>query len=161
MDNKIKKRVQKRKNENPTIEMEMQWAHCVAHFGGIYAIQQAGLHTPEDVLHVFTQLAYLRKQRGEQIVQPLPIIHCKTVETIEEETGKMINEKCFEFLQKVIMKNNTLIHSKSAFGGMYTFINNQNIQCCVSPSNSLNLSPKFNTLWLSLLKNVNAVLKAR
>ena len=57
------------------------------------------------------------------------------------------------------MKNNTLVHSKSAFGGMYTFINNQNIQCCVSPSDSLNLFPQFNTLWSSLLKN--GVLKAR
>ena len=64
----------------------------VAHFGGVYAIQQARSCTPEGVLHAFTQLAYLRKQRGEQIVQPLPIIHCKTVETIEAETGKMINE---------------------------------------------------------------------
>ena len=146
MDNKIKKRVQKRKNENPTIAMELQWEDRVAHFGGVYAIQQARSCTPEDVLQAFTQLAYLRKQRGEQIVQPLPIILCKTVETIEAETGKMINEKCFEFLQKVIMKNNTLVHSKSAFGGMHTFINNQNVQCCVSPSDSLNLSLQFNTL---------------
>ena len=103
----------KRKSENPTIEMEMQWEDHVAHFGGVYVIEQAGSHTPEDVLHVFTQSAYLRKQRGEHIVQPLPVIYCKTVETIEAETGKMINEKCFEFLQKVVMKNNTLVHSKS------------------------------------------------
>ena len=109
----------------------------MARFGGVYAMQQAGSHTPEDVLHVFTQLAYLRKQRGEQIVQPLPIIHCKTVEAIEAETGKMINKKCFEFLQKVIMKNNTLIHSKSAFGGMYTFINNQNVIHSICPYNSI------------------------
>ena len=48
----------------------------------------------------------------------------------------------------------------TAFGGMYTVINGQTIQCCIPPNQTLSSSMQFNSSWSSFIKNIYSILKA-
>ena len=65
----------------------------------------------------------------------------------------------FEFLQKLIMKDCSLVNATTAFGGLYTLVHDQTIQCCIFPNESKQQLQQFNSLWSSFVKNIYGILK--
>ena len=66
---------------------------------------------------------------------------------------------CSEFVQKLVMKEHQVVNATTAFGGMYTVINGQTIQCCISPNQTSSSSIQFNSSWSSFIKNIYSILK--
>ena len=74
--------------------------------------------------------------------------------TIDKETSKVINEKCFEFVQQLVMKNPPVLESTTAFGGMYSKWSGQGMQCCTFPRDNLNKSTQCQLQWSALVKHI-------
>ena len=116
-------------------------------------------NTPQHVLNAYMELGKLRRQRGEPHDLIPPTIHGDIVEKINSESSQLINEKCFEFLQKLTMKDCSLANATTAFGGLYTIVNDQMIQCCIFPNENKQQPLQFNSLWSSFVKNIYGILR--
>ena len=115
---------------------------------------------PQHVLNAYMELGKLRRQRGKPQAELIPLtIHGDIVEKIYSKSSQLISEKCFEFLQKLTMKNCSLVNATTAFGGLYTLVNDQTIQCCIFPNENKQQPLQFNSLWSSFVKNVYGILK--
>ena len=127
----------KRKGEkSSSIELEMGLNDIIYRYGGDEAIRLSGTTTPDHVLDAYKQLGRLRQQCGDEYHHDssLSIIHNRdTLERINNESSQSISEKCFEFVQKLVMKEHQVVNVTTAFGRMYRIINGQTIQCCISP----------------------------
>ena len=153
----------KRKREKSSlIELEIELNDIVHRYGGEEVIRLSAMTTPDHVLDAYTQLGRLRQQRGDEYHHDssLSIIHNRdTLERINNESSQSISEKCFEFVQKLAMKECQVVNAMTAFGGMYTIINGQMIQCCISPKQTLSSSMQFNSSWSSFIKNIYSILQ--
>ena len=115
---------------------------------------------PQHVLNAYMELGKLRRQRGEPRNDLIPpTIHGDIVEKINSKSSQLINQTCFEFLQKLIMKDCSLVNATTAFGGLYMIVNDRTIQCCVFPNENKQQPLQFNSLWSSFVKNVYGILK--
>ena len=104
----------------------------------------------------------MRQQRGDEYHHDssLSIIHNRdTLERINNESSQSISEKCFEFMEKLVMKERQVVNATTAFGGMYTIVNGQTIQCCISPKQTSSSSMQFNSSWSSFIRNIYSILK--
>ena len=153
----------KRKREkSSSIELEMELNYIVYRYGGEEAIRLSATTTPDLLLDVYTQLGRLIQQRGDEYNHDssLSIIHNRdTLERINNESNQLISEKCFEFVQKLVMKECQVVNVTTTFGRMYTIVNGQTIQCCISPKQMSSLSMQLNSSWLSFIKNIYSILK--
>ena len=77
----------------------------------------------------------------------------------DKETSKVINEKCFEFVQQLVMKNPQVLESTTAFGGMYFEWSGQGMQCCVFLRDDLNNSMQCQSQWSTLVKHIQGIIK--
>ena len=140
----------------------MELNDIIYRYSGEEAIRLSATTTPDHVLDVFTQLGRLRQQRGNEYHHDssLSIIHNRdTLEKINDESSQSISEKCFEFVQKLVMKERQVVNATTVFGGMYTIVNGQTIQCCISPKQTSSSSMQFNSSWSSFIKNIYSILK--
>ena len=140
----------------------MELNDIVYRYSGEEAIRLSATTTPDHVLDAYTQLGRLRQQRCDEYHHnsSLSIIHNRdTLEKISNESSQSISEKCFEFVQKLVMKERQVVNATTAFGEMYTIINGQTIQCCISPKQTLSSLMQFNSSWSSFIRNIYSILK--
>ena len=153
----VKKR--KRKEIKLRTESEMELVDVIYHYGGEQAL----------VLEAYEELRKLRQEKGDHYPPPppppIPFLTKKMEEmhtSIDKETSRVISEKCFEFVQQVVMKKRKVLKSTSAFGGMYSQWSNQGMQCCIFPrddNDSSTGSMQCQSQWSSLVKHVCSVIK--
>ena len=125
---------EKRKREKSSlIELEMELNDIVYRYGGEEAIRLSATTTPDHILDAYMQLGRLRQQCDDEYHHDssLPIIHNRdTLERINNErneSSSSISEKCFEFVQKLVMKKRQVVNATTTFRGMYRIINGQTI----------------------------------
>ena len=140
----------------------MELNDIIYRYGGEEAIRLSATTTPNNVLDVYMQLGRLRQQHGDEYHHDssLSIIHNRnTIERINSESSRLISEKCFEFVQELIMKERQVVNATTTFGRMYTIVNGQMIHCCISPKQMSSSSMQFNSSWSSFIKNIYSILK--
>ena len=87
------------------------------------------------MLEAYKELRKLRQEKGDYY-PPIPFLTKKMEEmqtSINKETSRVINEKCFEFIQLLVTKKPNVLELTSAFGSMYSQWSNQGMQCCIFP----------------------------
>ena len=110
----------KRKREKSLmIELEMELNDIVYRYGGEEVIRMSATTTPDHVLDAYTQLGRLREQRGEYHHDSFLIINRGTLERINNESSQLINEKCFEFVQKLVMKEHQVVDADRLWWDVY------------------------------------------
>ena len=112
----------KKKVQKSTTESKVDLVDAIYCYGGEQAIESMGEY-PLDVPRAYEELRNLRQGKGEDYPDAF---HCKFNKkmqlTIDKETSKVINKKCFEFVQQLMMKNPSVLESTTTFGGMYSKI---------------------------------------
>ena len=102
-------------------------------------------------------------RRGEHY--PLIPLTKHVTEKVNEESSSIINERCFEFVQKLIMKTSQVVDmmSGAAFSGIYARERNQCMQCCILPmmtnETSFIKTMQCQLLWSSLMKAINSIVR--
>ena len=79
--------------------------------------------------------------------------------TIDKETSTVIDGKCFEFVQQLVMKNPRVLKLTTMFDSMYSEWSSQGIQCCIFPRDNLNNSTQCQSQWSALVKCIRGVIK--
>ena len=142
----------------------MELVDIIYRYGGEQATKNTGNNTPIHVLKAYEELRKLRQEKGDHY--PLiPFLTKKMEEmqtSIDKETSRVKSEKCFKFVQQVVMKKPKVLELTRAIGGMYSQWSNQGIQCCIFPrddNDSLIGSMQYQSQWSSLVKCIHSVIK--
>ena len=101
----------KKKVQKSMTESKVELVDIIYCYGREQTIESMGENTPLDVLRAYEELRKLRQERGEDY-PPMHFVASSVKEmqlTVDKETSKVINEKCFKFVQQLIMK----IHESS------------------------------------------------
>ena len=101
----------------------MELTDIIHRYGGdemIICSSDNNHQVPPHVMNAYVELSKLKQARGKHY-PPIPPTK-NVIKKVNEESSSAINERCFEFVQKLIMKTSRVVdmmNGGATFGGIY------------------------------------------
>ena len=118
-----RKRPKNAAKKTTTIELEMELTDIKHRYGRdemIICSSDNNHQVPPHVMNAYVELSKLKQARGEHYPLIPPMKH--VIKKVNEESSSAVNERCFEFVQKLIMKTSRVVdmmNGGATFGGIY------------------------------------------